>query len=63
VNLNAIISCASEDRLEDPVEIALLPDGEVHLDDWETMEGGREEVMEGSWTRYYNSLWPYGDLF
>ncbi|KAJ7863402.1 hypothetical protein B0H13DRAFT_2565184 [Mycena leptocephala] len=52
VNLNAISVCASGDRLEDLVEIALLLDGEVYPDTWETMEGVRGEVMEGGWTRF-----------
>jgi hypothetical protein len=53
VNLTTIIACASEDRFEDSVEIALLPDTKVYLGDWRTPEGATGEVMEGGWTRYY----------
>jgi hypothetical protein len=56
VNLNSIIVCPSGDRLEDSVEIALLPDTKVHLGDWTTPEGATGEVMEGGWTRYYDFI-------
>jgi hypothetical protein len=56
VNLNTIYVCPSGDRLEDSVEIALLPDAEVYLGNWRTAEGATGEVMEGGWTRYYNFI-------
>jgi hypothetical protein len=56
VNLKAIIACPSGDRLEDSVEIALLPDAEVFLDFWRTPERATREVMEGGWTRYYEFI-------
>ncbi|KAJ7882928.1 hypothetical protein B0H13DRAFT_2344390 [Mycena leptocephala] len=52
VNLHTIIACPLEDRLEDWVEIAHLPDAEVYLDNWRTTEGVGGEVMEGGWTRF-----------
>jgi hypothetical protein len=55
VTLNAIIACASGDRLEDLVEIALLQDAEIVLGSWRTADhwtGVRGEVMEGGGTRY-----------
>jgi enterochelin esterase-like enzyme len=55
VNLNTIYVCPSGDRLEDSVEIALLPDGEGYLGHWGT-ERVIEEVMEGGWTRYCNVI-------
>jgi hypothetical protein len=55
VNLNTIIMSASGDRLEDSVEIALLPDAQIYLGDWET-EGATAEVMEGGWIRYYEFI-------
>jgi hypothetical protein len=57
VNLNTIIVCPSEDRLEDSVEIALfLPNEEVYLGYWSTTLGAYREVVEGGWTRYYNFI-------
>jgi hypothetical protein len=56
VNLNAIIGCSLRDRLEDWVEIALLPDAEVYLDHWRTLERATGEVVEGGWTWYYNFI-------
>jgi hypothetical protein len=56
VNLNAIIACPSGDRLEDSVELALLPNEKVYLDDWETAAEETGEVMEGGWTRYYDFI-------
>jgi hypothetical protein len=55
VNLTAIITCASGDRLEDLVEVALLPDAVVRLGYWRTT-GGTGEVMDGDWTRYYDFI-------
>jgi hypothetical protein len=56
VNLNTIITWASGDRLEDPVEIALLLDADVNLGDWRTPERVSREVMEDGWTRYYDFI-------
>jgi hypothetical protein len=56
VNLNTIIVCPSGDRLEDSVEIALLPDTELYLGDWITAAGVTGEGMEGGWTRYYDFI-------
>jgi hypothetical protein len=56
VNLNAIYACPSGDRLEDLVEIALLPDIKVYIGDWRTPERATGEVMEGGWTRYYDFI-------
>jgi hypothetical protein len=56
VNLNAIIVCSLRDRLEDWVEIALLPDAEVYLDHWRTPERATGEVVEGGWAWYYNFI-------
>jgi hypothetical protein len=56
VNLTTIIACASEDRLEDSVEIALLSDAEVSLGDWIAAAGATGEVMESGWTRYYDFI-------
>jgi hypothetical protein len=56
VNLNAIITCVSGDRLEDSVEIALLPDTKVYLGDWRTPEKKTGEVMDSGWTRYDNFI-------
>jgi hypothetical protein len=56
VNLHTIIVCPSGDRLEDSVEIALLPDTKVYLGDWRTPETATGEVMEGGWTWYYDFI-------
>jgi hypothetical protein len=56
VSLNTIIACALGDRLEDSVEIALLPDAEVRLGYWRTAAEETGEVMEGGWTRYYEFI-------
>jgi hypothetical protein len=56
VNLNTIIVCASGDRLEDSVEIALLHDAEIYPGHWRTPERATGEVMEGGWTRYCNVI-------
>jgi hypothetical protein len=56
VNLNTIVACPSEDRLEDLLEIALLPDAKVYPGHWRTPERKTGEVMEGGWTRYYNFI-------
>jgi hypothetical protein len=56
VNLSAIIACASADRLEDLIEIALLPDAEVYLGSWRTPETATGEDVEGGWTRYYDFI-------
>jgi hypothetical protein len=54
-NLNTIV-CPSGDRLEDSVEIALLPDVKVDLGYWQTTRGMTGEVMAGGWTRYYDFI-------
>jgi hypothetical protein len=56
VNLDTIIACPLGDRLEDSVEIALLPDVEVYLSGWGTPKRTTREVMEGGWTRYYEFI-------
>jgi hypothetical protein len=56
VTLNAIIACASGDRLENSIEIALLPDAQIYLDDWRTPKRATGEVMEGGWARYYDFI-------
>jgi hypothetical protein len=63
VNLNAIIACPSGDRLEELVEIALLPDAAAYLGDWITPKSATGEVMDSGWTRYYYFIWLHGDLF
>jgi hypothetical protein len=50
VNLSAIVACAPGHRLEDSVQMALLPDAEVYLGHWTGMAG---QVNEDGWTRYY----------
>jgi hypothetical protein len=56
VTLNAIMVCPSGDQLEDSIEIAFSPDGEVYQGNWETTRGAYREVVEGGWTRYYNFI-------
>jgi hypothetical protein len=56
VNLDAIIVRPSGNRLEDSVEIALLPDAEIFPGHWRTPEGATGEVMEGGWTWYYDLI-------
>jgi hypothetical protein len=60
-NLSAIIAGASRNRLEDLVEIALLPDAEVHLGYWRA-GGATREVFDDGWTRYYHLFWLHGSL-
>jgi hypothetical protein len=50
VNLGAIIGCSSSDQLQDWMEIASLPDVEVHWCDWYGEDG---EDLEDGWTRYF----------
>jgi hypothetical protein len=63
VNLNTIIVCASGDRLEDWVEIALLPDAEILQDSWGTPERATGEVMEVAGPGIMILFWSHGDLF
>jgi hypothetical protein len=56
VNLNTRITCPSGDRLEDSVEIALLPDAQLCLGKWAATDRATGEVMEGGWTRYYDFI-------
>ncbi|KAF7344095.1 hypothetical protein MVEN_01699200 [Mycena venus] len=52
VNLGAIISCSSEDQLDNSVEIAFLPDAEVRLGQWNTDGEVTSKIMEDGWTRF-----------
>jgi hypothetical protein len=53
VTLSTIIACPLEDRLEDSLKIALLPERKVYLGDWRTAAGATGEVTDGGWTWYY----------
>jgi hypothetical protein len=55
VNIGAVISCSSGNRLEDLVEIAILPrtDSGFNISRWNTAGSG--VVMTNGWTRYYLS--------
>ncbi|KAJ6580622.1 hypothetical protein B0H19DRAFT_1369173 [Mycena capillaripes] len=51
VTLGAIIFCSAENRFEDSLEIALLPDAEFSIrKPWESRATG--EMMEDGWIRY-----------
>jgi hypothetical protein len=52
VNLGAVVSCSSNDRLEDSVEIAFSSDRGTYGGHWETPGGVVGEVMKNGWTRY-----------
>jgi predicted NAD-dependent protein-ADP-ribosyltransferase YbiA (DUF1768 family) len=57
-NIGAVISCSSGNRLEDLIEIAILPrtDSGFNRSRWDKVNWG--VVMENGWTRYYSSP-PY----
>jgi hypothetical protein len=53
VKLGAIFSYPSGHSLEDPVEIAYIPNLDTHVSGWRTFEGAEGVVTEGSWTWYF----------
>jgi hypothetical protein len=52
VNLGAVVSCSSNNRLEDSVEIAFLSDRGTYGGRWETPGGVLGKVVKNGWTRY-----------
>jgi hypothetical protein len=56
LNVDTIIARISGDRLEDMVEIALLPDAEVDLGRWGIPSSVTWKVVENGWTRYYDFI-------
>lgn len=51
--LGAVVYYSSDNPLEDPVEIASLPNVEAYLDRWESSGEAVGELMGNGWTRYF----------
>jgi hypothetical protein len=51
--LGAVVYYSSDNPLEDPVEIASLPNVEAYLDRWESSGKAVGELMGNGWTRYF----------
>jgi hypothetical protein len=63
VNVGAMISWSSGNRLEDFVEIAVLSriGSNLGMSHWNTAQGTERDVMKDGWTRYCSSA--HFDLF